>query len=190
VPYEACVAGSGRGSRWITRGRIRHEPHSAIASRSSDNVSVQGITHSSIRITGAKTHRCVALSERSDPASIRHFTPLYGQHSQRDAIIPLCADATSHRMKPRWSAPTNLTAIPCGTCVREHSGEHPAKSRPSRHPGRAGSGHGRPHGGARARPARALRATAGLRRPAPRRDRADSQGSRFSVRQVAARTAL
>ena len=108
--YEACVAGSGRGSRWITRGRIRHEPHSAIASRSSDNVSVQGITHSSSRITGAKTHRCVALSERSDPASIRHFTPLYGQHSQRDAIVRRCADATSHPVKPRWSAPT--------TCLR------------------------------------------------------------------------
>ena len=38
----------------------------------------------------------------------------------------------------------NLTAIPCGTCAREHSGEHPPKSRPSRHPRRAGSGHGRP----------------------------------------------
>ena len=41
----------------------------------------------------------------------------------------------------------SLTAMPCGTCVREHSGEHPPKSRPSRHRGRAGSAHGRPHGG-------------------------------------------
>ena len=31
----------------------------------------------------------------------------------------------------------SLTAIPCGTCVREQSGERPPKSRPSRHPGRA-----------------------------------------------------
>ena len=34
----------------------------------------------------------------------------------------------------------SLTAIPCGTCVREHSGGHPPKSRPSRHPGRDAGG--------------------------------------------------
>jgi hypothetical protein len=50
----------------------------------------------------------------------------------------------------------SLTAIPCGACVREHSGGHPPKSRPSRHPGRAGSGHGRPRRRADAGPARAV----------------------------------
>jgi len=40
----------------------------------------------------------------------------------------------------------SLTAIPCGTCVREHSGGHQPKSRPSRHPGRAPPGHGGDHG--------------------------------------------
>jgi len=38
--------------------------------------------------------------------SIRHSTPLYGQHPQPDAIIRRRADSTSHPMKPRWTAPT------------------------------------------------------------------------------------
>jgi len=59
-----------------------------------------------------------------------------------------------------------------GTCVREHSGGHPPKSRPSRHPGRAGSGHGRPHGGGPSAPRACTperrRADAGPARAVPR----------------------
>ena len=83
----------------------------------------------------------------------------------------------------------SLTAIPCGTCVREHSGGHPPKSRPSRHPGRAPPGHGGGHGRRPSAPHAGTPGNGGpaSTRPAPRR--ADSQGSRFPVRQVAARTA-
>ena len=86
-------------------------------------------------------------------------------------------------------APTTWLRFPVDMRSRA-LGEHPPKSRPSRHPGRAaprhGDGHGRPPSAPEAR-------SLGNSRPAastwltPRR--ADSQGSRFSVRQVAARTA-
>src|SRR5688500_7502193 len=103
------------------------------------------------------------------------------------------ANATSHPTKPRWSGPPqpdgdSYRTCVYRTCVREHSGGHPPKSRPSRHPGRASPGHGGGHG---RRPAAPDAATpehqrARSTRPAPRR--ADSQRSSFPVRQVAART--
>ena len=81
----------------------------------------------------------------------------------------------------------SLAAIPCGTCVREHSGGHPPKSRPSRHPGRAPPGHGGGHGRRPSAPHAGTPGNGGpaSTHPAPRR--ADSQRSRFPVRQVAAR---
>src|SRR5688572_20152586 len=81
----------------------------------------------------------------------------------------MCADAKVTLDEAAIERAYNLAAIPCGTCVREHSGEHPPKSRPSRRPGRAPPGHGGAMAADRVRPTRALRATAGPRRPAPRR---------------------
>ena len=65
----------------------------------------------------------------------------------------------------------SLTAIPCGTCVREHSAGSPPKSRPSRHPGRAPPGHGGGHGRRPSAPHAGTPGNGGpaSTRPAPRR---------------------
>ena len=74
----------------------------------------------------------------------------------------------------------------CGVCVREHSDgtfrrRVPRGTRDARRRAMGGA-----MAAARVRPSRALRATADPRRPTSRRA-ADSQDSRFPVRQVAAR---
>ena len=81
----------------------------------------------------------------------------------------------------------NLAAIPCGTCVREHSASTPEVA-PLAAPGTRAAG---PWGRPWPPPECAPRGHSGQRRACvdpPRAAPRGSQGSRFPVRQVAART--
>ena len=104
----------------------------------------------------------------ADPEAM---VPIAGQHSQPDAIIRPRADATSHPVKPRWSAPTTRLRFPVDHAFAS-TRRAPSEIASLAATGTRAAAHGGAHG---RRPGAPHAATPGPTRPPPARAASERQ---------------